>query len=180
MMAQRKRNRKWLWWGGAVVVILMIVVAIIVTIQNNQPKLDNGDDNKNESSKVETGTEENTKSEQTTEEEPPKKVVQYTGEDPNKSDDLTGVITYAGVNNGTLTIRTNIDQYLSEGTCELILERDNATIYSSRVDIWADVSTSTCKGYDVPVSELGGGNVQIIINLTSDDRTGAIRGEVEV
>ena len=179
MMAQRKRNRKWLWIIIGVVVVVLVIVGIVIGLTQNNSQ-------NNEEKKVETNSEqgevkkETKQTEATTEEEPPKKVVQYTGEDPNKSDDLTGVITYAGVNNGTLTIRTNIDQYLSEGTCELILERDSATIYNSRVDIWADVSTSTCKGYDVPVSELGGGNVQIIINLTSSDRTGVIRGEVEV
>ena len=36
---------------------------------------------------------------------------EYAGEDPNEREDLTGVVTYAGVNGNNLMIRVNIDQH---------------------------------------------------------------------
>ena len=109
-----------------------------------------------------------------------KKVEQYEGEDPNTQNDLSGVVTYAAVSNGILAIRANIDQYLEEGKCELILKRNDATIYSSIANIINSASTATCEGFDVPVEGLGGGKVDIIINLSAGERSGSIRGEVNL
>ena len=41
-------------------------------------------------------------------------------------------------------------------------------------------ATSTCEGFDVPVSELDSGLYQIVINLDADGKTGAIKGEAKV
>lgn len=108
------------------------------------------------------------------------KVVQYEGGNPNTAETLSGVVTYAGVNDGVLMIRTSIDQYLTEGTCDLTLTRGGANIYSDRVDIVGDVSTASCAGFDVPVAGLGGGDIGININLSAGERQGTIRGEASI
>lgn len=119
---------------------------------------------------------------QTTEDEEvfEKKVVQYEGEDPNKAEELSGAITYAGVNGENLMVRANVDQYLTQGECELTLLRGGDTIYSSIADIISSVATSTCDGFDVPVAELGGGDIEIIINLSADERVGTLRGKASI
>lgn len=109
-----------------------------------------------------------------------KKVTQYEGADPNKSEELTGVITYAGAVGENLMIRTNIDQYLGEGTCELAILQNGNIIYSATVEIAAEASTSSCQGFDVPLAGLGNGNYQINIKLSSGGKVGTINGEANL
>ena len=107
-------------------------------------------------------------------------IVQYEGENPNKSDSLTGVITYAGIVGQKLTIRLNIDQYLGAGNCNLSLMKDGTEYYSASANIIADASTSTCQGFDVETTNLPSGNYLITINLQSGDKTGTITGGVSL
>lgn len=104
----------------------------------------------------------------------------YDGDDANTSESLTGVITYAAFSNGKLVIRTNIDQYLSSGSCALTLS-DGSNSVSRAASIVPEASTSTCEGFDVPTSELSDFDrpIAITINLSSGDRVGTITGSVE-
>ncbi len=116
----------------------------------------------------------------TSEETGKKKVEQYEGEDPNLMNELSGVVTYAGVNGDKLMIRVNIDQYLQGGECELTLSRAGSTIYNGRADIIDNVSTSTCEGFDVSLAGLGSGKADITVSLNAEGKTGIIKGEVEL
>ena len=102
-------------------------------------------------------------------------IINYEGNDPNTAADLTGIITYNNVANNKLTLRVNIDQYLTTGTCKLSLVRDGSAVYSATAEIFANAATSSCKGFDIPLSNLSG-QYEIVINLASDDRTGTISG----
>lgn len=108
------------------------------------------------------------------------KVPQYDGESPNKSDNLTGLVTYADVSGEDLIVRVNIDQFLQEGTCDLRIVRNGVDLYSESVDIQESVTTSTCDGFKIPVSELPKGELQIEISLLSGDRNGKISGRVKI
>ena len=187
---KRKNNRKWLWIGGGVALLVIVAVVIgVVVAQNNGAKNDNssaGDEN-SEVKQLDSKTESDSKKDDSGDEKDfaeaeveKKKVTQYEGEDPNKSEELTGVVTYTGVTDGVLMVRMSIDQYLTEGTCELILTRNGAIIYSDKADIVGDVSTAMCKGFDVPVADLGGGSVEVTINLSAGGRVGTIRGEADI
>lgn len=103
--------------------------------------------------------------------------VKYDGDDPNTLDSLTGSITYTGVTGNKLIIRMSINQYLGSGVCSLTLGD-----YSSTVNITPSASTSTCEGFDIPISDLGNlsGKVNFTINLQSGDKTGTITGEVSL
>lgn len=107
-----------------------------------------------------------------------KKVVQYEGEDPNTQEELTGVVTYAGVNGNNLMIRVNIDQYLESGSCELSLMQ-NGVAYSDVANIVGSAATATCEGFNVPVSGLGG-DYEIVIKISSGDKTGTINGKAKI
>lgn len=106
-----------------------------------------------------------------------KKVTPYEGENPNTSDSLTGNIVYAGPAGNDLMIRVDIDQYVN-GTCKLTLS--GATNYEATTNLIADVSTSTCAGFDIPLSSLASGHYYINIRLTAGDKTGTITGEADV
>ena len=108
------------------------------------------------------------------------KVVQYDGEDPNVSEELTGVVTYAGAAGEKLMIRVNIDQYLETGECRLKLIRGGEVVYGDVAAIATNVATATCEGFDVPISELGVGGYQIMIDLSSNGKMGVIKGDVEI
>ena len=107
-------------------------------------------------------------------------IIQYDGDNPNENSGLTGVITYAGVSGEYLMIRVNIDQYLSSGRCDLTLTRNGETVFSDATTIIDSASTSTCEGFNVPVSQLGNGNVQVIVNLKSGEKSGVITGEAAI
>ncbi len=107
-------------------------------------------------------------------------IIQYEGENPNNTNSLTGVITYAGVSDQTLIIRLNIDQYLNSGSCKLSLSKNGAEYYSGSANIFADVSTSTCQGFNISTNNLPSGNYLITIELNSDNKTGIIAGSVNL
>lgn len=103
----------------------------------------------------------------------------FEGENPNEKTELTGTITTARVSGDNFVIRISIDQYLSSGTCKLTLEKSGKN-YEENVNIYSDVSTSTCEGFDIPLSNLEGGAWNATINLSSEGKTGKIEGEVIV
>ncbi len=191
-MKQKSKNksRKWVYW---VVCLALLVVAggtayVLCdafwerdTSEQKQDVLDGGtDEEKEQTLEGIEGIEDDENKESGDSEEPPKKVTQYEGEDPNKAGELTGTITYAGVAEGNLMIRTNIDQFLGEGDCELVIQRGGVTVYSATSGIAAGASTSACEGFDVPVATVGSGAAQIVINLSSGDKTGILTTEVEL
>lgn len=184
MVRRRRKSRKWISW---LVFLMLLIMAGVVCyfVWDNYFKEKDGTKQEGDSSVV---TEENEDVEQKVEKrddvgegevmEEEKKVVQYDGTDPNKNNDLTGVITYAGASGNNLMIRVNIDQYLSDGSCSLSLLSNGGVVYGDTAKIVASASTATCEGFDIPVSEVGSGNYEIVINLSSYDKTGAIKGEV--
>jgi hypothetical protein len=108
------------------------------------------------------------------------KVVQYEGVNPNKQEELTGVVTYAGVNGGKLMVRVNIDQYLGDGSCELSLLKNGNSVYTDLAGIVSTATTATCEGFDVPTNGLDSGNYQIVIKISSGEKTGTINGEANI
>ena len=165
--------------------MLLVVAGVGVAVMWNNKHQEAEQTNEAEAAKVEEAKDVEKRDEETEEEysermAEQKKVKQYEGEDPNKAEELTGVITYAGVNNGVLMIGMNIDQFLSEGNCALSLMRSGDVVYSANAKIIAEVSTSTCDGFNIPVSDLGNGATEIVIKLSAGGKTGTIRGEVNI
>lgn len=180
MAKRRRRNKKWL---KVILFLILIIIAGVVCflVWDSYFK----DDNSEVESEVieqpiveQDGIKTEIEAEENVEVVEKEEVLQYDGADPNESVDLTGVITYTNVANGVLTIRVNIDQYISYGSCEIILVRGGAEIYSETVQMIDSASTSTCKGFDVSTDGLGNGSTNIIINLSGDGKNGVISGEV--
>ena len=108
------------------------------------------------------------------------KVAQFDGADPNEREELTGVITYAEVDEKTLMVRVNIDQYLAEGTCKMELSKDGEVFYTETVGVTDSAATATCKGFNVATAGFPGGKVNIKILVTVGEKTGTIKGEVNL
>lgn len=94
---------------------------------------------------------------------------------------ISGVINYKSVSDGILSIRTTIDQKLDTGTCVLKLTRNSPTkSFTKSANVIANPSSSTCKGFDIPTSELGAGSWKIVISVTSGEKKGEITGNVSI
>lgn len=103
----------------------------------------------------------------------------YEGTDTNNSASLSGVITYSAVAGSNLVIRTTINQSLSSGTCQLVLTNGSKSITKTS-NIMPNPSSSTCEGFDVPTAELGSGNWDIAIKVSSGDRSGTLTGSAKL
>ena len=178
-MAKRRRNFRWVKWLFFLVLIAAAVVVVILVKNNMQTvKTGGGETQKVEPAegsvdeKTEAGTEGTSEGE--------RKVPQYEGESPNKSETLTGLMSYADVVNDELVIRVNIDQFLQSGSCNLTISRNGVTYHTQTVNIVESVSTSTCDGFKIPVSELSKGDLQVEIDLESDGKSGKITGRVRI
>lgn len=183
-MAQRRRSKKWLYW--TVFLVLLIVAGVIAYLVWDNYFNKKGDGvEQSATSQAEGQPKEKTTADEERDptddgEAEEKKTKQYEGEDPNKAAELSGAVTYAGVNGDKLTIRVNIDQYVKNGACSLGLRREGMNIYSAEARIINNATTSTCEGFDVPVAGLGSGDTVIVIYLNSEDKTGEIHGEVRI
>ena len=194
-MAQKRKNRrKWVYW--LVIVLLLVAAGAIIYLvwnsyfrpKNSDIHEDNvvkvADDKVEKDNKVDKDDAEQNNSgvggntDEVEREKEKEQVAAYEGDNPNYNNQLTGALTYAGVNGGILVIRVNIDQYLDSGTCRLSL--GGGTEYSDVVNVVSSASTSTCEGFDIPVSELASGTYKITIDLNSGDKKGIIEGEVSV
>ena len=89
-------------------------------------------------------------------------------------------MTYVGVSGSNLLIRVNIDQYLSSGTCRLEISRGGQVVFSDSAAIVSAASTATCEGFNVPVSEVGSGEIEVKIYLDGGGKTGKIVGGVTI
>ena len=125
------------------------------------------------------GTDEKTP-EPTPESEKKQTPAQYDGDNPNTAKGITGVITYAGVNGGYYMIRVNIDQYLNGGTCKLALKQGGNNIYTATAPVIDAASTSTCEGFNVPLSGLPKGAADIVITVSSGNMGGTITGSANL
>ena len=184
---KQKRSKAWISW---VFLLVLLIIAGVVTYMvwnysfNDETKTENVEvvEEKTESTDSDSSGGDETSTESATEDDTNggKKVKQFEGEDPNKAEDLTGAITHAGVTGQELVIATNIDQYLNEGTCELVISNNGATVYSETVAIKPNVSTSACDGFRIPVSVLGSGTMQIVINLSAGSKNGTLTTEANI
>ena len=180
-MPKRKRNFRWVKWLLFLVLAVVAIVVVVLVKNNfdsepsNNQQVTSVDKSEKKEDKASNDSGNNEKSPEQKEKAP-----QYEGESPNKSETLTGLITYADVQNDELVIRINIDQFLQSGNCNLVMSRNGVTYYTQSVGIQESVTTSTCDGYKIPVSDLPKGDLQVEIDLESEGKTGKITGRVRI
>lgn len=106
---------------------------------------------------------------------------QFEDSEITTSPSLDGIINYKSVSNGVLIIRATINQSINTGTCALTLTRSSDKKQVSKsAEIVPNPSSATCKGFDIPVSELGSGKWNIVIEVTDGDKTGTISGDITI
>lgn len=172
-------------WVLALIIILIIVAVVAIVILVTKPQPSNTADPQ---TPVVSQPEESPASdsepitETSSTPEAPEKTSQYEGEDPNNLEELTGIITYKGVENGTLTVMATINQYLHQaGACTITLAgRNSQGTYIVSSDAHADITTSYCENFEIPTFNLPPDTYDIEIKLNGDGKTGTIRDEVKL
>ena len=109
----------------------------------------------------------------------------YEGGSVQDSDTLTGNISGISVAGNNLSIRVTINQYITDpdGRCELTLTAPSGATYDYWSDLIQNPQTTSCYGWDIPVSELGGNvsghwSAKVVVN--GDGRTGTFTQEVDL
>lgn len=184
-MARRRRKRSKKWLSSVLFLALLVVAGVVCYFvwdgyfrdKKEEPTTEAPTGNtvvvEKEEPSDDAGEEEDLGIEK-------EEIVQYDGEDPNMAEELSGALTYVGVSGSNLLIRVNIDQYLSSGTCRLEISRGGQVVFSDSAAIVSAASTATCEGFNVPMSELGSGTVEIKVYLDSGGKTGRIVGGVTI
>ena len=89
-------------------------------------------------------------------------------------------ITAANQNGSTLQIRTLIGAVEDTGVCTLTLTSAGKSTVTKTVNSQALASTSTCKGFDIPVSELSAGTWHAFIEYTSTALIGSADQDIVI
>lgn len=173
-------RRPWLW---ILVVICAIAIVLIFVLINNgsNPETIETHNEPSEGSITDDTELPQAENEYTSEEDAPEpKVTQYEGGDPNQVGELTGSVSSKDISGGTLTIMTNVDQYLN-GTCHLEMRgQRTGDTYDISSRLSADVSTSYCEPFKIPLSALMNDYYEIVITLSGNNKTGTITDGVEL
>lgn len=184
MANKRRKSKKWLYW---LLILVLLIAAVVVSylVWDNYFKSERPEETESlEQVEVEEDHEgveiEDDEGEIIEEEVDDKKPTQYEGEDPNEQEELSGSVTYAGMMNGNVAVRVNIDQFLSEGNCELSVVKGTEIVYNENTRVVSSASTSTCEGFDFYSPAMTPGKYSVIIRVTSGERSGLIGGVLEI
>lgn len=112
-----------------------------------------------------------------------------TGSDPsptpapsvNSSKQQVGIeITATNQSSSAFSIRTLLQTVSSIGTCTLDMSGPGGKSYSATASVQAGPSTSTCTGFDVPMSSLIPGEWTVKISFENENLGAAIAKEVTI
>ncbi len=84
---------------------------------------------------------------------------------------VESVITAAAQNGSTLQIRSIIYLVTDTGTCTLTLAKSGSNTVTKTAVVQSLPSSSTCAGFDVPVSELSNGQWTVVVSFENDSYT---------
>lgn len=142
----------------------------IVHQKTDQPSTNN----ENQPIHTEDGTREDAEAGRT-----PKTPEQYEGQDVNQLNKLTGTITYSEKSGDKYRIRVNINQFLKlPGTCKLTITSASTVVYTQTVSIISNPSSGSCEGFDIPLSGIPSGDLNIKIEVNANQKTGLIEGRI--
>lgn len=97
---------------------------------------------------------------------------------PAAKDTASIIITASSQNDSNYQIRTLISAVVT-GNCTLTLTKGSSTV-SKTTDISTFAQSSTCKGFDIPLTELSKGTWTVNIKFESADVSGETSAEIEV
>jgi flagellar basal body-associated protein FliL len=81
---------------------------------------------------------------------------------------------------GVLYVRTLIQTATASGACSLSMTGPAGKTYTDTANIQAGPSSSTCKGFDVPVSSLSSGTWSVTVSFQNDTLKGSSTKDVAI
>lgn len=105
--------------------------------------------------------------------------------EPTPSDDggkpIVGVdITSVNQDEMSLKLRAIIKTISSSGTCQLSMTHSSGSTYASSANAQALASSTTCKGFDIPLDNLKSGSWKVTLSYENDNVQGQTTKEVSV
>ena len=172
-------RRPWILFVLAIIIAIAAAVYFIFFRPGTNGEVDTSDDSNGIIIKTSPKGVNNKQDDKTGTSPEEKTPVQYDGEDPNTLDEITGYISYLAVNDDHFSIRLTINQFLeSPGTCTATFSLGSQTVVKTSPTL-SDASTSTCEGFDIPLSELSSGDWDVSIAISADKK-GTITGKVNI
>lgn len=103
---------------------------------------------------------------------------QQEGQTDTPSSDATIPVTITSVQPGeTVYVRAMIQEMTTRATCKLNMSGPEGKTYSASAGTQALAGSSTCQGFNIPMSALAPGDWKITIKITDDGRSGAATTE---
>ena len=98
-----------------------------------------------------------------------------------QTNDTQSTISITGTNQSptTFSVRTVIDKVIGSGTCTITLTHQTTKV-THMVDIQPLATTSTCKGFDIPLSQLSVGTWETSITFSGGGFSGSTTTQVEI
>jgi hypothetical protein len=93
---------------------------------------------------------------------------------------IAAEITSANQNDPSFQVRVLIHTVTSSGTCTLVMSGPNGKSYNATAEVQALPSSSTCKGFDVPVSSLAAGQWKVNVIFSNDQYTASADKDVVI
>lgn len=90
------------------------------------------------------------------------------------------LITAANQTSTTLQIRTQISSSTDSGTCTLTLSKNGSSSITQTASVQALATVTTCKGFDVPLSQLSSGSWHLGIHFENNTLTGDASRDITV
>lgn len=108
-----------------------------------------------------------------------KRAVVENNQNTGQNNNISVRITLVSVESDVVHIRNTIEGVHQEGMCKLILSKKGQTVKKT-ADIQPLPQNSTCKGFDIPVSELSSGTWQVELNVMINNETTRATTDVKV
>ena len=89
-------------------------------------------------------------------------------------------ITTANQTTSNLQIRTLIQAVVSTGDCNLSMKGPLGRTYTAKAGVYALASSSTCKGFDIPLDQLTAGAWTITVDFNNPELTTSVAKEIEI
>lgn len=102
------------------------------------------------------------------------------GTPDENSSNLSVSITSANQDNGMLRVRSLIQPAVSSGECHITLENTSSQKIENTSDIQNLASSSTCKGFDIPIGSLSAGKWTITLKVSANKSAGTATKEITI
>lgn len=89
-------------------------------------------------------------------------------------------ITSINQDSTELHIRTILQTVTNSGACTITMTHTDGKVFSQSVDVQALSSSTTCKGFDIQLSELGAGSWTTLLEFSNDSLTASTSKNITV